>query len=97
MTEDQVTGNKKTDSHVDVVILTTSGSYPSTGTDSVPSHQKVRQQLKKAAQALGLVDTDTWVAKVGGREIDPEKSYIDNGLTGSVRIDFGPREGGGGA
>jgi hypothetical protein len=33
---------------------------------------------------------------VGGNTIDPTKSYADNGLKGSVKLDWGPKEGGGG-
>jgi hypothetical protein len=84
------------DTHVQVVVITTSGSYPETGSDTVPAHQKVRQELKAASEALKLADTTGWVARVDGREIDPENSYIDNHLSGQVKIDFGPREGGGG-
>lgn len=97
MVEHELGGNDRSDNFVEVVVLTTSGTYPASGTDRVPANQKVRQQLRKAANELGLTDTDAWVAKVGGREIDPEKSYVDNQLTGTVRIDWGPREGGGGA
>jgi hypothetical protein len=30
------------------------------------------------------------------RELDPERSYLDSGLSGTVEFDWGPREGGGG-
>lgn len=86
----------KPDNHVDVVVVTTSGRYPATGADRVASHQPVRNELKKAAEALHIVDTAGWIARVAGREIDPDKSYVDNSLTGTVTIDYGPREGGGG-
>lgn len=82
---------------VQVVVITTSGLYPNHGSEGVPPNQKVRVQLKQAADKLHLTDTDGWVARVGGREIDPDKSYAENGLSGTVRIDWGPREGGGGA
>jgi hypothetical protein len=84
------------DRKVDVVVITTSGVYPHEGADAVPANQKVRVQLRKAAEELNLADTDGWVARVGDKEIDPDKSYADNGFTGAIRIDWGPREGGGG-
>lgn len=87
----------KEENHLQVTVLTTAGVYPSTGSDTVPAHQKVEVELKKAAKALGLVDTSNWVARVGTKEIDVEKNYIDNGLTKEVKIDFGPTEGGGGS
>jgi hypothetical protein len=84
------------ETHVEVVVVTTSGSYPTTGTDRVSAHQPVRNQLAKAARELHIVDTAGWIARVDGREIDVEKSYVENHLAGTVRIDYGPREGGGG-
>jgi hypothetical protein len=87
---------EKPETHIDVVVVTTSGSYPESGTDRVAAHQPVRNELTKAAQELHIVDTAGWVARVGGTEIDVDKSYIDNHLTGAVTIDYGPREGGGG-
>lgn len=84
------------DKKVDVAVVTTSGRYPQTGTDSVPGSQPVDVELKKAVKALHIVDTTNWVARVGGTEIDLTKSYDDNHLSGMVTIDYGPREGGGG-
>ena len=87
---------EKLETHVDVVVVTTSGSYPATGSDRVAAHQPVRNELTKAARELRIVDTTGWVARVGATEIDVDTSYIDNHLTGTVKIDYGPREGGGG-
>ena len=84
------------ETHVQVVVITTSGTYPAQGTDEVPANQKVRQELEKAAKHLGIVDTNGWVARVNGTEIDPDKSYADNHLSGVVKIDYHKREGGGG-
>jgi len=82
--------------HIGVVVITTSGFWPDDGYDLVPSHQKVRVQLEKAARHLRLTDTSNWVAKVSGSVLNVDASYIDNGLTDQVAIDFGPSEGGGG-
>lgn len=82
--------------HIEVVVVTTSGRYPTTGTDEVPVHQPVSVQLAKAARALEITDTSGWVARVNGAEIDANKSYTDNHLSGSITIDYGKREGGGG-
>ncbi len=94
MDSNQPGGNPGT--HIEVAVVTTSGRYPADGRDRVPSHQPVKVELAAAARALNIVDTSTWIARVGGREIDPNKSYVDNGLTSPVTIDYGPREGGGG-
>lgn len=82
--------------HIEVVVVTTSGVYPASGTDQVPIHQPVKVQLEKAGRALHITDTNDWVARVNGNEIDPNKSYVENGLSGSIKIDYGKREGGGG-
>jgi len=84
------------DKHVEVAVVTTSGRYPNTGTDRVPANQPVSVVLKKAAKDLNIVDTTNWVARVSNREIDPAKNYEENDLSGTVTIDYGPREGGGG-
>lgn len=96
MSDQQVTVKDKPENQVEVVVITTSGSYPTTGTEKVPANQKVSQLLAKAAKHLGIVDTNGWIARVNGREIDPEKSYTDNQLSGVVKIDYHKREGGGG-
>lgn len=82
---------------VQVAVVTTAGSFPSEGYEPEPIHQKVEQLLKKAAKQLGIIDTSRWIAKVSGREVDPAKSYEENDLSGQFEIDWGPREGGGGA
>jgi len=82
--------------HVQVAVVTTSGSWPVEGYEKAPSNQKVKVVLKKAAHELKIVSTDNWVAKVNGKEINPELSFEENHLTGNVTIDYGPREGGGG-
>jgi hypothetical protein len=83
--------------HLLVAIVTTAGAYPAEGFDEVPENQPIRVELDRAARELKLTDTTRWVAKFGGKELDVEKSYAANGLSGSVEINFGPPEGGGGA
>lgn len=87
---------KENENHIEVEIVTTSGSYPSEGYEQVPIHQKVKVILKKAADQLKLVSTENWIAKVQGREINQELSFEENNLKERITIDFGPREGGGG-
>jgi len=81
---------------VEVAVVTTSGTYPSRGHARVPAHQKVRVELEKAAKELKITSTDGWIARVGSKEIDVDKSYLDNALSGEFFIDWGPRQGGGG-
>jgi hypothetical protein len=88
-------GNAK-DQHLEVMIVTTSGTWPESGSERVPSHQKVRVELEKASKHLHITNTTGWIATVSGRAIDIEKSYQENGLAESIVIDYGPSEGGGG-
>ena len=85
---------------VEISITTTAGFYPAEGYNLVPSHEKVEVELEKAEFELNIKVTDDWVAKINGpsgmSEIDPAKTYSENGLSGKVEIDWGPRERGGG-
>jgi hypothetical protein len=81
---------------VQVAVVTTSGSYPETGFDRTPANQKISVILKKAANKLSITDTTDWIAVVGDKELNTNAGYDDNGLSGQVEIDYGPREGGGG-
>lgn len=92
--------NEKDDvpkNHVAVVIATTAGTWPASGTEVLPDHQKLEVALAKAAKALEITNTGGWVATAGGRRLDPTKSYIENQLAVRCTIDFGPVESGGGA
>lgn len=87
---------KEKKNHVMVAVVTTSGSWPAEGFLSVPENQKVKNQLKEAIHNLYLVSTENWLAVVSGAEIDIDKSYKELNLSGTISIDFGPNEGGGG-
>lgn len=86
---------------VEVSVSTTAGFYPAEGTDRMPIHQKISVILQQAKNKLTISDVTNWVVSVndanGYRELDPENSYLDSGLSGVVEIDWGPREGGGGS
>ena len=86
----------KDEHHLEVQVVTTSGTYPDEGTDRVAANQPVKVELDKAQNTLEITDTTGWIVTVGGTPIDPAKSYADNGLKGSVKLDWGPKEGGGG-
>lgn len=87
---------EKKENHLQVEVVTTSGSWPKEGYETIPSHQKVKIVLKQAVDSIQIVSTDKWVAKVKGREINPEINFEENNLSGTITIDFGPSEGGGG-
>lgn len=82
---------------VEVTVFTTSGTFPEEGALRVTSDTLVSRVLARAAAKLGLTDTTDWIVTVGGRDINPSHSFTQNGLAGRVELEWGPREGGGGA
>ena len=88
--------NEKKKSHVEVAVITTSGTWPHDGYEDVPIGQPIKDELHRAVHELKIKDTTNWIARYGTRELDPSKSYKEEGLEGRVDIDYGPREGGGG-
>lgn len=81
---------------VEVAVVTTSGSWPKSGFNSVPERQPVKHELAQAVSSLNIANTNGWIATVNGRQINPEASYLENGLSGQITIDYGPPHGGGG-
>ena len=86
----------KHDKHIQVRVITTAGSYPEHGHESVPVSEAVSAVLARAAAKLSITDTTNWVARIKANEVDPARSYADLGLHGEAKIDYGRREGGGG-
>jgi hypothetical protein len=81
---------------VEVAVHSNAGRFPEEGYNHLSADQKVQVELERAAKALGITNLSAWIAKVGGREINPTLSYEENGLRGRFVIDLGPRESGGG-
>jgi hypothetical protein len=81
---------------VEVRVITTAGTFPAAGYDRVPADQHIQVMLKRAADELHLVDTSNWVARSNGVDVQPNRSYAENGLKGRVDLDYGPPERGGG-
>ena len=98
--QDSTVAPEHPDKVVEVSISTTAGFFPADGFNHVPSYQKVEVDLEKAGLTLNIKDTADWVAAVtrssGRTEINPAKTYSENGLSGTVEIEWGPRHGGGG-
>lgn len=94
-TEDIVTRRKRPD-FVLVTVFTTAGVFPAEGAERVKPDTPVNDVLKRAAHKLDIKDTANWVVTVDGRDINPALSFAQNGLAGTVELDWGPREGGGG-
>jgi len=84
------------DKTLDVRVITTSGVYPESGFEKVPDHELVKTVLERADKKLHITNTTGWIAVVGGRKIDINRSFRDNGLSGRVEIDWGPDHGAGG-
>ncbi len=83
--------------HIKISVVTTSGTWPEQDFATVPIHQKVRVALEKAAHDLKIADVSTWVARVGGRDLVLDQSWLENGVSGVVTLDYGPVESGGGS
>jgi hypothetical protein len=82
--------------HLTVAVITTAGTFPTDGFNSVPLNEPIHVEIEKADKALRITNTTGWVAKVGGKEIDINQTYRQVGLSGQVEIDWGKPEGGGG-
>lgn len=90
--------NDRDRQQLDAAVLTTSGRWPATGFERVSANEKVRHVLQQAARHLHLAGTEDWIATVGAQTLNVDESFRANGFTeGHVQIDFGPRQGGGGA
>lgn len=84
------------DKHLEVRVVTTSGIYPEAGFEGVPEHERVDTLLKQADHKLHITNTNGWIAVVGGRKIEINRTFRENGLHGRVEIDWGPDHGAGG-
>ena len=97
MKDEKSNGSEKAKpNHINVAIITTSGSWPHDGYESVPVNQPIKVMLQRAAKELKLTDTNGWVLQFGDKQLNGEASYADSGLTGEVDLNFGPPKGGGG-
>lgn len=94
-TEDIVTRHKKPE-FVLVTIFTTAGVFPAEGAVRARPEDLVSEILQRAAKKLHLKDTESWVVMVDGRDVNPALTFAQNGLSGTVELDWSPREGGGG-
>jgi hypothetical protein len=80
-----------------VTVVTTAGTFPHEGAKRYPSSTVIADVLADAARKLQISDTATWVVVVGGRDISPTHTFAQAGLSGEVALEWGAREGGGGA
>lgn len=96
----EIESNSKNKGHKPDLILvkavTTSGTFPHNTYEHENPTDIVAKFLQKAKHALQLTDVSGWIATVDGLAITPEKTYAENGLSETITIQWGPREGGGG-
>lgn len=80
-----------------VTVFTTSGTFPAQGAVKVDASELISTVLARAAKKLKLTDTTGWVVQVGGNDVNPAMTFAQAGLSGDVDLEWGAREGGGGA
>lgn len=94
--EDLVTRRRRHDKIL-VAVLTTAGVFPSEGNLRVEPATLISEVLERAARRLGLTGTEGWVVTADGRDLDPNQTFSQNGLSGTVTLNWHAPEGGGGA
>lgn len=94
--EDIISRKRQAGDTVLVTVFTTGGTFPAEGAARIPATTIIADVLAHAARKLGLTDTATWVPSVDGRNLTASTSFTDNGLSGTVEIEWNPPEGGGG-
>ena len=81
-----------------VSVLTPIGPFPNDDDyRRAFSNERIKKILDKVKDAQHITDAKDWVAKVDGRQIDPEKTFHEEGLRCVVEIEWHKVEGGGGA
>lgn len=79
-----------------VTVMTLSGVFPAEGALRIESTELISSVLDEAAKKLDLTDTSSWVVSVAGNDVNASATFGQAGLTGTVELDWMPREGGGG-
>ncbi len=90
----------KKDHHPDtvlVMVVTTAGIFPAEGSKRYPASTRIGDVLADAARKLRITAAPDWVVQIGGADVNPEMTFAQAGLAGSLTIEWGAREGGGGA
>lgn len=83
---------------VAVAVITPKGIYPDENDfRRVPESTVIAEVLKAAADQLKITNTSDWVAKVDGQQLNVDKTFKHEKLSGIVEIEYHKHEGGGGA
>ena len=80
-----------------VTVVTTAGTFPAEGAKRYPASTQIANVLADAARKLRITDFQTWIVTVAGRDVSPTLTFAQAGLSGEVALEWGAREGGGGA
>ncbi|OYU71406.1 MAG: hypothetical protein CFE28_16265 [Alphaproteobacteria bacterium PA2] len=80
-----------------VTVVTTAGTFPAEGFKRYPASALISEILADAKRKLKITDTDTWIVTVGGTDVDVNLTLAQACLAGEVVLEWGAREGGGGA
>jgi len=80
-----------------VTVVTTAGTFPAEGFKRYPASTVIAEILADAKRKLKITDTDTWIVTVGGKDVDVNLTLAQAGLAGEAVLEWGAREGGGGA
>lgn len=95
--EDVVSRRDEDQDKVLVTVVTTAGTFPAEGAKRYNRSTLISSVLADAARKLRLVGTEAWIVTVGGRDVGATMSFAQAGLSGEVALEWGEREGGGGA
>lgn len=90
----------KKDKHQDkvlVMVVTTAGIFPAEGSKQYPASTKISAVLADAAKKLKITAPPEWVVQIANADVDKELTFEQANISGSVTIEWGAREGGGGA
>jgi hypothetical protein len=80
-----------------VTVVTTAGTFPAEGFKRYPASTVIAEILADAKRKLKITDTDTWIVTVAGKDVDVNLTLAEAGLVGEAVLEWGAREGGGGA
>ncbi len=83
---------------VAVAVITPAGIYPDDDDyRRVKDTAVIARVLEEAKTKLKITNTTDWVARVHEREINVDRTFREDHLSGIVEIEWHKREGGGGA
>lgn len=89
------------DEHPDKVlvsVVTTAGVFPAEGSARYSVTTTISAVLADAKASLRIAQVPSdWVVMVGSADVNPAMTFAQAHLLGLVKIEWGPREGGGGA